>query len=111
MQLTPTIPDELGITISDSNRTAFTGSGALCNGIVRGGISRFGAWDALRRRWNLDRLTFANRENPAMVIIDYNCDQDLVTGDRLTMEVAFDLYVDARRNGVARYTYSNVQLR
>lgn len=88
---------------------AYSAGGAQCRGYVVGGVER-GGYDGVRQKWKLERLTFIEANKPGIAILEFACDNDLLPDEEVTIQANFDLYINARQNGEARYVFSRVKL-
>lgn len=110
LQFTPREDQEIGVGLdSRSMPTAYSASGAQCEGYSIGGIDN-SAFDSYRNSWRTDRLRFADKNKPVVATFEFKCDNNITINEEVTIQTSFDLYIDGRQNGRGRYVFSRVRL-
>lgn len=110
LEMTPVDPAPVGIAPKHRTASAYSSTGSLCNGYPVSGVGRFDAYDSLRDKWNLDRLTYAIKTKPLIAVFDFECDGAISEIDQITIQLSFDFYVNARTSGQARYVFRGLEI-
>lgn len=100
---------EIRLTNSLYQTSAFAGTGASCLANSLGGLPRGGLNSQNGVEW-YEKPFSATRQKPAVYIVEFGCDGQLLAGDGVTVQLTFSADATGRGAGIARFVFPQLSL-